>query len=401
MKKSGLRKKANKLIREYGTKYIDGFKYEKGKDFITTKLGNVCGKTGQYFVPNELFQKRTARKNRAMIFWKTVLDNGMTMEQLQTFEGGIVVVFRNNDFFNTTYQKNKLFIELKKRLGSDDTVSSAIFILSESGSSSSAGPREAFGKLVNNTNVEYKGKKIIITEKNYKDFYIKQIKRGRGNTQGNRNWSGFLYISIRGGQQETLESHKGESLTLFNPACEYASEDVAEDLNFIMEYYVLLSFDMDMLKKSNDELYKKLGKLISEFEEELKKTEYNIKGSFSGNLLDYVKSQYSVALYCNQLTDPIQMKKIETRHFNISERKEDSLDLTHEEAVELDKYYWDEKRKCILSPARPTNVFWSFHLSNMMQQNYNLEDYFQMEKSRFVQREKRITQMKEESKKND
>ena len=30
---------------------------------IRTKFSNICGKTGQYDVPGELFQKRTSRKS--------------------------------------------------------------------------------------------------------------------------------------------------------------------------------------------------------------------------------------------------------------------------------------------------------------------------------------------------
>ena len=45
------------------------------------------------------------------------------------------------------------------------------------------------------------------------------------------------------------------------------------------------------------------------------------------------------------------------------------------EAVNKEKFYWDNKRKTVLSPARPTNLFWSYHLSNMMQQNYNLDEH--------------------------
>lgn len=121
-----------------------------------------------------------------------------------------------------------------------------------------------------------------------------------------------------------------------------------------------------------------------------------IDGEYSGNLQDYIKSQYWISFYSNQLTDLIQMKKIETKHFNIPEREKESLNFTHQEAVEHEKYYWDRKRKCILSPARPTNVFLPFHLSNMMQQHYNSDDYFKKEKDRFVQRENRINELRKE-----
>ena len=56
---------------------------------IRVKFANICGKTGQYDVPGELFQKRTSRKNRVLIPWKDVKNNGLTMEQLETFSGGV------------------------------------------------------------------------------------------------------------------------------------------------------------------------------------------------------------------------------------------------------------------------------------------------------------------------
>ncbi len=34
---------------------------------IRTKFSNICSKIGQHSVPNELFQKRTPRKNRVLI----------------------------------------------------------------------------------------------------------------------------------------------------------------------------------------------------------------------------------------------------------------------------------------------------------------------------------------------
>lgn len=76
-----------------------------------------------------------------------------------------------------------------------------------------------------------------------------------------------------------------------------------------------------------------------------------------------------------KLYDPIQVEEINIRDF-----KEDKIiDLTHNEAVNLAKYYWDNEKKCVLTPARPTNVFWSKHLSNMMQQDFTLEEYFKRE----------------------
>lgn len=344
---------------------------------IKTKLNNVCSKTGRYDVPKELFQKRTKRNNRSLISWRTILQNNITFEQLDSFEGGIVVEFVNNDFFNKTYQNNPLFIKLLERLGSKENVSSIITIRTEEGNSSSAIPREAFSKLINNTKICYNNQDIIINSINYTDYAIKKIIQRKG--QGNETWSGFLFVSIRGGRQDTIETHKGIEYTLFNPSCDYASEDVSNDLDLVMAYFAMLSIDV------SEENIKRHRCLFEKINRVLESSEYE-SVDYTGNLLEYCQKQYSVALKSGQLTDPIQLKAIKIDNFNIKTRTGDSIDLTHNEAVIHNKFYWDKKKKTILSPARPTNVFWSFHLSNMMQQDYSLDDYFDFEEKRFNQR---------------
>lgn len=358
---------------------------------MRAKFSNVCSKTGSYDVPLELFQKRTPRKNRALISWKAVKNNNLTLEQLDTFEGGVVVDFINNDFFDEDNYKDGLFQELKERLGSNKNVSSIISIKSESGSSSSAVQREAFSKLTNNTKINYLGNEICINADNYEQYAIKQNIGGRG--QGNDTWSGFLFISIRGGQQDTIETHSGKELTLFNPACEYASADVCVDIDLVMSYYALASIDEKSLGWGSDK-WREYKFLVQNLEKMLATIEYDNSG-YKGNLLNYVKNQYSISLVPGQLTDPIQLIPITIDKFNISSRTEDSIDFTHEEAVIYEKYYWDSIKKCVLSPARPTNVFWSYHLSNMMQQNYNLEDYFKYEEERFEKRQALIKKSRE------
>ena len=378
MYKSQMRLKAFRFLQGFGTN-------------MRAKFSNVCSKTGSYDVPLELFQKRTPRKNRALISWKAVKNNNLTLEQLDTFEGGVVVDFINNDFFDEDNYKDGLFQELKERLGSNKNVSSIISIKSESGSSSSAVQREAFSKLTNNTKINYLGNEICINADNYEQYAIKQNIGGRG--QGNDTWSGFLFISIRGGQQDTIETHSGKELTLFNPACEYASADVCVDLDLVMSYYALASIDEKSLGWGSDK-WREYKFLVQNLEKMLATIEYDNSG-YKGNLLNYVKNQYSISLVPGQLTDPIQLIPITIDKFNISSRTEDSIDFTHEEAVIYEKYYWDSIKKCVLSPARPTNVFWSYHLSNMMQQNYNLEDYFKYEEERFEKRQALIKKSRE------
>ena len=67
---------------------------------INEKFNNISGKTGGYFVPDTLFQKRTPRKNRVLIPYEHVIKNNFTYSMLEKFSGGVAVEFVNNDFFN-------------------------------------------------------------------------------------------------------------------------------------------------------------------------------------------------------------------------------------------------------------------------------------------------------------
>jgi len=359
MTKNQIRLKAINFLGDYNPK-------------IRTKFTNICGKTGQYSVPDELYQKRPPRKNRVLISWKTVKRNHLTMEQLKTFTGGVAVEFVNEDFFAPENQTDPTFIALRDKLGSDEIVSSVITIRSETGSSSSQDQRDAFQKLINNTQVTYRGEIVTITADNYEDYVIAQVFRGG---IGNDNWDGFLYVSIRGGQQDTIETHYGNQ-TIFNPACEFANDEVCMDLDLVMSYFALMSIDETTLSPEQQCEYRNL---IPQIEATLQASIYDHE-DYSGNLLDYCKNHPCLKMVSGKLYDPIQVEEIHIEDFAI-DRKDDSrnLDFTHNEAVFFEKFYWDRAKNCILSPARPTNVFWSKHLSNMMQQNFSLEEYFQHE----------------------
>lgn len=357
-----------------------------GKD-IRTKIENVSSKTTRYDVPVELFQKRCKRSNRALISWKAVKLNGITFEQLDAFQSGVVVDFVNNDFFDADNLTNPLFVMLQNRLGSDENVSAIISIKSEDGNPSSAVPREAFKKLTNNLCVAYKGREIYITERNYEDYAISQDIGGRG--QGNDTWSGFIYVSIKGGQQDTIETHAGQQLTLFNPAREYASEDVCLDIDLVMSYYALMSIDDEALKANDIEAWKTYKLLLKNMDRMLAGIKYD-SDSYSGTLSDFVKHHYSVSMVPGHLTDPIQVRDITIDKFNNKDRAEDSIDVAHEEAAVFERYYWDNEKENLLSAARPTNLFWAYHLSNMLQQNYSLDEYFEYEEQRFKRRQDMI-----------
>lgn len=363
---------------------------EEQKNLIKTKFTNISAKTGQYNVPDELFQKRTPRDNRVLMSWETVKKNNLTFEQLDSFENGITIDFVNNDFF--TEENSTLKDILKTRLGSDENVSSIISIKSQEGTSSSSIQREAFEKLCNGEiEYQYKGERIRLNETNLKDYYIRKKENSSSSGKGNEKWEGFIYISIKGGQQDTINSHEG-NITIFNPACEYASEEIKLDLDLTLLYFALHSVNLERLERNKLEEYITLKK---EIEEILKESEYQSK-DYTGNLLDYCQNHNSLKFGDNQkLVDPIQIVDIDIVDFSVDSKENiKSIDLTHNEAVRWDKYYWDEKKQCVLTPARPTNVFWSRHLSNMLQQDFTLEEFYKTEKERVEKRKEVFEKLK-------
>lgn len=352
---------------------------------IKTKFTNISGKTGQYDVPDELYQKRTSRKNRILISWKTVKENNLTLSQLKTFSGGVVVEFRNDDFFNVNNKQNELFNELVQLLGSNEIVSSIITIRAENGSSSSEIQRTSFEKLTNNLEVIYQNKKVIINKNNFMDYAIKQIQTGG---TGNEKWTGFIFVSIRGGQQDVISSNN-EHQTLFNPACEFANEDVSLDLDLTMSYFAMNSINLNNLSKKQKQDFDDLLNLLKK---KLRNIRYDNQ-TYKGDLLTYCDNHPSLKMVNGKLFDPIQAEQINISDFGIDNKDDPrNIDFTHDEAVNKDRYYWDNVKKCLLSAARPTNVFWSKHLSNMMQQNFSLQEYFDKEKEIIKKRNKLLGQ---------
>lgn len=364
--KSKLRNKTINFLNSFG---VDN------KNKIKTKLKNVCGKTGQYNVPNELFQKRTSRKNRVLISWKTVKKNKLTLKQLETFSGGVVVEFINNDYFKKDKKKDSLFNVLKNRLGSDEIVSSMISIRNEDGSSSSQIAREAFKKL----------------EHHFKDWKESIIKRKEGKKDvikgkkdvniGNEKWEGKIYVYIAGGQQNVVKSHRSAEL-LFNPACEFANEEICLDIDLVMLFFALHSIDI----KETTKKQKELEQLLECISNELKESKYD-----TGDLLKYCQNHPCLVLGKRNLVDPIQFEQINIIDFSIDNKEDNrNLDLTHDEAVNKEKFYFDKTKKCILTPARPNNIYWSKHLSNMMQQNFSLSEYFKHQEEIVAKRKAKL-----------
>lgn len=343
---------------------------------LKTKFNNVNSKTGAYNVPLPLFQKRTPRKNRVLLDWSSVKRNNLTMDHLRLFEGDVVVAFVNNDFFEEQEKEYlEIFNELKALLGSDDEVASMIVIKTEDGSPSSAVQREAHRKLLD-------------VFPNYEDYLIKRKTIDLSRFPGIRNeyFEGFIYFDIRGGNQDYIYSHENISdPMLFNPASEYASTNVGLDIDLVLHFFALKSIE----EYYRDSTYREL---INDYKNVLGQIRYSAiseEESFD-SLLEYCEGHPSLAIDIDietHLYDPIQFEKIYLPDFSLKTSKElRNIHLSHNIPVNYEEFYYDEINNEILSASRPTNLFWSRHLSNMMQQNSTLNEYFVNQEALVVRR---------------
>jgi hypothetical protein len=332
---------------------------------ILEKFKNLNGKTGQYDVPDVLFQKRTNRSNRVLLRWKILKQNSMSIDHLQTFFGGVCVEFVNDDFFNGANKNDELFNYLTSKIGSDEKISAMLSFRNEDGDSGATISRENFNYFVSEPNENY--------------FPIKRKFKKVPGKGDNSVWEGNLFYSIKGGSQESYESHSdSDEPMLFNPAVEYANEQVCLDIDISMSYFALHCYDLPRNKINN------LGELIQKIESYLRTRIYNEE-----NLLDYCKNHYSLSWGNGYLVDPIQFTSMSIYDFKTSGLENSSV-VCHNEAANKNIFYYDNIQKFIVSPARPNNFFWSKHLSNMMQQNYNLDEYFAEEEKRYNKRKSRL-----------
>ena len=180
-------------------------------------------------------------------------------------------------------------------------------------------------------------------------------------------WKGNIFISIKGGDQNSIESHeKIKKQQLFNPATEYANEQVCLDMALLMSFFTMHCFDV----KTKIDDTNQFNSIKTEIKNYLKSRYYD-----EGNLYEYATNHPTLKYGNNVLVDPVRLHNISILDF-ISDRGEESCVISHNEAANKDIFYFDKINNFILSPARPTNLFWSTHLSNMMQQNYKLEEFY-------------------------
>ena len=334
---------------------------------ISEKFSNINGKTAQGDVPISLFQRRTSRKNRVLISWKTVKKNQLNIQQLNTFKNGVCVEFVNGDYLNKSFTNDKVFLELKNRLGSDQNVTSIISFRAEDGDSGANVARRSYEKFI----------------KANHSFSIEPIQRKQKSIpgKGNEHWKGNFFSLIKGGKQNTIDSHaKLADQILFNPAIEYANQQVCDDLYITLFYFFVHCHDA-----KNYILPKELASIKKDCESYLKTRDYD-----DNNLYDYCINHPCLSFSRGKLVDPIEVDKLNVQDFNVPWSFDDSkcIAICHNEAANKNVLKFDSSNNYIVSAARPTNMFWSKQSSNMIQQSYTLKEFFQLEEDRVKRRRK-------------
>ncbi len=358
-----MKRKINALLRDIG-------------ENISTKFININNKTSMGDVPKHLFQERTSRQKRVLISWKEVYKNKLTIDQLETFESGVCVEFVNDDFFNKDYLTNTTHKELINKLGSDDNVASIISFRTEDGDPGANAARDSFEKFKKlNPNFELKPILRVGQDKDWPSGTL---------AIGNEKWEGNSYYEIKGGLQKELSSHSNltedreKKPMLFNPAIEYANEEVCDDIFISLFYYFIHCHDIQKYINKVDLL-----SIKKECEDYLKSRSYD-----DGNLLDYCNQHPSLAYEKGILRDPIEVTELNVEDFNIKWKYDNPLSIAicHEQPVNKKIYKFDKKNNYIVSPARPTNLFWGKQSSNMLQQSYTLQEFFKVEEERVEKR---------------
>ncbi len=337
---------------------------------IYEKFNNVNGKTSQYDVPDALWTKRTSRTNRVLLRWQIVKQNKclQSINNLNQFENGVCIEFINGEA-DQAEDKKMLPLKnyLKGRIGSDEQISAIETIRSVDGDS---GANEARKFIEKTPKIISKYQKDLIVRKEYHDY----------NHEGNEDWEGKYFFLVKGGSNISYESHNEDPM-LFNPAIEYANKIVCGDIYMVLSYFALNS-DWGCIEqetKDSKAILIKRQKVNEELIEVLREIKYQ-----RATLEEYCNNHICISDTKGKKTlyDPVTLDIISIDNFGkYTDRK---IDLCHDEPAANYKFVIDDGR--LLSAARPTNVFWGFRNSNLIQQNYTLQEYIDEEKKRISKR---------------
>jgi hypothetical protein len=326
---------------------------------LVTKFKNVSGKTSRKDVPVALWTKRTSRTNRVLLRWTIVRKQEclQKIDNLEKFTGGVCVEFVNGQ--QDDIEKSTKLKELKKelinnRLGGNDLVTSIISVRNELGDSGSVDAWIYIEDLMKKNKWDLQ----TLANEYFSERVCRKSTKKNYNHKLNVNWKGKYFIDVKGAKQSSVKNYrvKEKGPQLFNPAFEYASEEVCQDIYCVLSYFAFFAIDNEFQLIHNNTLDNLKNHLYS--------TIYNGK-----SLLEYCTEHPSLKLTRGKLIDPITMDIINIKDFN-------EVELCHNISYANYKFKVDNGR--LLSAASPDNLFWGFRESNKIQLEYDLHEYYKI-----------------------
>ena len=195
---------------------------------------------------------------RCRLEWKHFKEHfhGKDVKDIEPFfPNGLVVVLRNNDYFDLHEKKERCELEesVLTRLGSDALVSSVIHIESFQSSSTDVLP-------------------LVKKLKDIPELFPLKVKDSSGKMThtstktrtSNSFWEGHYAIHIKGGSSKT---HTEGNIKLANPIYDYASKFVQDSVELQIVYMMLCSKNSEILLEDSS----KITEVKSFFLEECKK----------------------------------------------------------------------------------------------------------------------------------
>ena len=312
---------------------------------IQTKIDNI----NKANVEGPLSTKRVSQDSRHSRPYDI---SHFPVSQLQTFGNGVVIriPFRKYEEIRDNPMPNELDSYLLRNIGGNETVSCIICISKEDGYSGSGEQR-----------IDHVRFKIEAEKNGWIPVYRhKNIPRGETHN-GNDKWSGHYYIKISGGSQDSILSHPGGEDQIFTTyrGC-VANEEVIIDVKLSLIWQLLHCFDItDIIPKE------KLSSFLHKIECHLKTQIY--MGSTCYELIEKLDTIREGILY-----SPINEERLSIHLFAVK----GAIDISHNEAVCKQKMYFCETQNVLLSDYRPGNLFWDFHLANMQQQDFTIDEFW-------------------------
>ena len=320
---------------------------------LQTKLKNINKASADEAIP--CTTKRISQTSREFIPYKIVKNNNITLHQLQTKINGVVVglTYDVYESLRDNANKNELDLYLFENIGSDNIVSSIVYIMKEGGDSGSGPQREMLKKL-----------KLEIAKNNWQPITMNGTFEHGKKHIGNKNWQGHYYYNICGGAQERFESWTDKEPQIFTTYKNHMNDNrVVDDVKACLIYQLLHVSDITnyIKKKAEVDNFKTLlGNYLK------------TKIYMGQNCIELINN-LNVISKGGYLVSPILCKNLSIEDFVIKK----AINISHNEAVCKNKIYWCENNKILLSDYRPGNLFWDLKIGNMQQQDFTIEEYWE------------------------